>query len=110
MIGRLGVVSSTRCRASTATLSTWSSPRPLRSLDDSGALILRRASRLDAFSGSPFHTSLPSHAVGTTTGTQVVCPSRSSRTKDSPSQCSTRPRQIGTELSRDVLNPARVPL
>jgi len=39
-----------------------------------------------------------------------VCPSRSSRTKDRPSQISSRPRQIGTELSHDVLNPARVPL
>ena len=75
-----------------------------------GELIWRGDSRLDAFSGSPVRTSLPSDAVGTTTGTPAVRPSRSSRTKDSPSQLSTRPRQIGTELSHDVLNPARVPL
>jgi hypothetical protein len=53
-----------------------------------GNLILRRASRLDAFSAYPSRTWLPSGAPGGTTGTPAVRPSRSSRTKDSPSQIS----------------------
>ena len=53
-----------------------------------GNLILRQASRLDAFSAYPFRTWLPSDAPGGTTGTPAVRPSRSSRTKDSPSQIS----------------------
>ena len=51
-------------------------------------LILKRASRLDAFSGYPFQTWPTSRALGRTTGTPEVCPSRSSRTRDSPSQSS----------------------
>ena len=43
MIGRLGVVSSTRCRASTATLSTWSSARTLQ-----GMLPSHRSTHLEA--------------------------------------------------------------
>jgi hypothetical protein len=46
---------------------------------------LRLASRLDAFSVYPFHTSLPCYAVGTTTVAPVVCPFRSSRTRNSSS-------------------------
>ena len=53
-----------------------------------GYLILRGASRLDAFSVYPFQTWLPGHAPGGTTGTPEVRPSRSSRTKDSSSQIS----------------------
>ena len=53
-----------------------------------GNLILRSASRLDAFSAYPFQTWLPSCASGETTGTPAVCPSRSSRTRDSSSQVS----------------------
>ncbi len=53
-----------------------------------GDLILRVASRLDAFSGYPFRTRLPSDATGVTTGTPAVRPSRSSRTKDRSSQIS----------------------
>ena len=53
-----------------------------------GNLILRVASRLDAFSVYPCHTWLPSCATGVTTGAPEVCPSRSSRTKDSSSQIS----------------------
>ena len=53
-----------------------------------GYLILRGASRLDAFSVYPFQAWLLCHAVGTTTDTPVVRPSRSSRTKDSSSQIS----------------------
>jgi len=40
------------------------------------------ASHLDAFSGYPVPTSLPGTALGRTTGTQAVGPSRSSRTRD----------------------------
>ena len=53
-----------------------------------GYLILRGASRLDAFSVYPFRTWLPCHAAGTATGTPAVRPSRSSRTKDSSLQIS----------------------
>ena len=53
-----------------------------------GYLILRGASRLDAFSVYPFPTWLPGHAIGITTGTPEVSPSRSSRTEDSSSQIS----------------------
>ena len=53
-----------------------------------GYLILRGASRLDAFSVYPFPTWLPCHALGSATGTPEVSPSRSSRTKDSSSQIS----------------------
>jgi hypothetical protein len=53
-----------------------------------GNLILRGASRLDAFSAYPVRTWLPSGAPGGTTGTPAVRPSRSSRTKDSSSQIS----------------------
>ena len=48
-----------------------------------GALILERASRLDAFSGYPSRRWLTSHAAGATTGTPELRPSRSSRTRDS---------------------------
>ena len=53
-----------------------------------GYLILRGASRLDAFSVYPVQTWLPCHGPGRPTGTPAVCPSRSSRTKDSSSQIS----------------------
>ena len=53
-----------------------------------GYLILRGASRLDAFSVYPFQTWLPGLAPGGTTGTPEVRPSRSSRTEDSSSQIS----------------------
>ena len=53
-----------------------------------GYLILRGASRLDAFSVYPFQTWLLGHAIGMTTDTPEVRPSRSSRTKDSSSQIS----------------------
>ena len=51
-------------------------------------LILRGASRLDAFSVYPVRAWLPCHGVGTPTGTPAARPSRSSRTKDSSSQIS----------------------
>ena len=53
-----------------------------------GYLILRGASRLDAFSVYPVPTWLLGHALGRTTDTPEVSPSRSSRTKDSSSQIS----------------------
>ena len=53
-----------------------------------GHLILRGASRLDAFSVYPFRTWLPGRRLGSLTGTPAVRPSRSSRTKDSSSQIS----------------------
>ena len=53
-----------------------------------GHLILRGASRLDAFSVYPFQTWLLCHAFGNATDTPEVRPSRSSRTKDSSSQIS----------------------
>src|SRR3990170_6288160 len=73
-------------------------------------LVLGRDSRLDAFSGSPVRTWLPSGAAETTTGTPAVRPPRSSRTRGSPPQHPIRPWRIETELSHDGLNPARVPL
>jgi hypothetical protein len=48
-----------------------------------GDLILERASHLDAFSAYPFRRSPTSHALGRTTGTRELRPSRSSRTRDS---------------------------
>jgi hypothetical protein len=73
-------------------------------------LVLEGASRLDAFSGYPFQTWLPCYATGVTTGVPEVCPSWSSRTKDSFPQVSKHPQRMKSELSHDVLNPARVPL
>ena len=52
----------------------------------SGALILRTASRLDAFSAYPDQTRLPGGAPGGTTGRPEVCPPRSSRTSGGPAQ------------------------
>ena len=51
-----------------------------------GSLILRLASRLDAFSAYPYRTWLPGNAPSGTTGTPEVRPSQSSRTKDRLSQ------------------------
>ena len=76
---RLVAVSSIRYRTSTPALSTSSSSRGL------GYLILRGASRLDAFSVYPVRTRLPGCALGSAAGTPAVRPSRSSRTKDSSS-------------------------
>ena len=98
-------------RFATAFLISWSSPHPisnsqLRVLPHfhlcpiylvvfkgvyffrMGYLILRGASRLDAFSVYPFPTWLPGREPGGSTGTPEVSPSRSSRTKDSSSQIS----------------------
>ena len=53
-----------------------------------GDLILGWASHLDAFSGYPDRTQLPSDATGVTTGTLEVRPTRSSRTRVSSPQIS----------------------
>ena len=65
-------------------------PRSLQGvlLISEGYLILRGASRLDAFSVYPFPTWLLGREPGGSTGTPEVSPSRSSRTKDSSSQIS----------------------
>ena len=57
-------------------------------VDPVGSLILERVSRLDAFSVYPFRRSLTSRALGRTTGTRELRPSRSSRTRDSLPQTS----------------------
>ena len=51
-------------------------------------LISRQASRLDAFSVYPFRTQLPSCTAGAITGTPLVRPLRSSRTRSSSLQIS----------------------
>src|SRR6202042_3711320 len=53
-----------------------------------GNLISERASHLDAFSAYPFRRSPTSRALGRTTGTRELRPSRSSRTRDSLPQIS----------------------
>ena len=65
-------------------------PRSLQGvlLISEGYLILRGASRLDAFSVYPVPAWLPGYASGNTTGTPEASPPRSSRTKDSSSQIS----------------------
>ena len=70
-----------RHRLYTCALSTSSSATTLY-----GVLILRRASRLDAFSAYPGQTQIPGGAPGGTTGKPEVCPSRSSRTSDGSTQ------------------------
>ena len=82
-LGPLVQVSSTRYRACTSCLSTWSSPTTL-----CGSLILKTASRLDAFSAYPDPAWIPGGAAGATTGMPEAGPTRSSRTKVSPSQTS----------------------
>ena len=95
---------------STRRLSTRWSPGGLSRLSPTGRLVLGRGSRLDAVSGSPVRTWLPGGAAVATTGPPAVRPARSSRTRARPPQPPVRPRRIETELSHDVLNPARVPL
>ena len=85
-LDRLVAVSSMPYGTSTPALSTSSSSRGLTLT--MGYLILRGASRLDAFSVYPVPTWLPGYAFGNATGTPEVSPSRSSRTKDSSSQIS----------------------
>src|SRR4029078_8178964 len=86
--GSLVPVSLTHYCASTPGLSTWSSTRSLQRDYSLGDLISWRVSRLDAFSVSPFRTSLLGTAAGATTDTLEVRHTRSSRTKVSPTQVS----------------------
>ena len=72
------------CPPSTCRRSTRSSPGRLPGLAPPGGLVSGRESRLDAFSGSPVRTWLPSGAGRPTTGSPAVRPSRSSRTRDGP--------------------------
>ena len=74
--GQLVPLGSTCRHARTCGLSTSSSPTALQ-----GGLISGRASRLDAFSAYPVRTRLPGRAPGGATGTPLVRPTRSSRTK-----------------------------
>jgi len=55
-LGRLVPVSSAPCGVSTSGLSTQSSGWGPYQVNPVGGLILRQASRLDAFSGYPFRT------------------------------------------------------
>ena len=98
-------------RSAFAFFAFWSSPRPISNSQlhtlpcfhlcpiylvvfkgsyffRMGYLILRGASRLDAFSVYPFPAWLLCYALGKTTDTPAASPSRSSRTKDSSSQIS----------------------
>jgi hypothetical protein len=56
VLGLLVPVNSDRCRSSISGLSTRSSSGSLNPTRGVGVLILKRASRLDAFSGYPFRT------------------------------------------------------
>ena len=74
--GQLVPLGSTCRHAHTCGLSTSSSTTALK-----GGLISGPASRLDAFSAYPIRTRLPGRAPGGATGSPLVRPSRSSRTK-----------------------------
>ena len=98
-------------RFATAFLISWSSPHPISNSQlhallhfhpcpiylvvfkgvyffRMGYLILRGASRLDAFSVYPFRAWLLGRRLGSLTDAPAARPSRSSRTKDSSSQIS----------------------
>ena len=110
--GRLVPVSCTHCCAFTSGLLTWWSSTALQEpvARVRGDEVWEGASRLDAFSGYPFRAWLPGAATGVTTGTPEARPLRSSRTGSGSPHVSKRLRQIGSELSHDVLNPTHVPL
>ena len=88
-LGRSGC---TCYQASTDRLSTrcsaWGLVSSHRNEERRGRLILGAASRLDAFSASPFSTWRSSRGMGIPTGTLAVEPSRSSRTGDDCPQSS----------------------
>ena len=75
-----------------------------------GDLILGRASHLDAFSAYPYRTSATQQCSWQnnwhTGGPSTLVLSYWGQPPSNP----LRPRRIETELSHDVLNPARVPL
>ena len=105
---RLVAVRCTRCRASTPALSTWCSPRGLIHFwgrPHLGAgFALRCLQRLSLPCLAPLPWAWQPNRC--TSGPSGPVLSYWGRT---PS-CLLRPRRIGTELSHDVLNPARVPL
>ena len=75
-----------------------------------GDLVLKMVSRLDAFSGYPYpnvaNQRCPGRDNWRTRGSSVLVLSYWGRVFSSL----LRAQRIGTELSHDVLNPARVPL
>src|SRR5699024_5418167 len=85
-LDRLVTVSSIHYCTSTSALSTSFSLRGLTLA--MGYLILRWASRLDAFSVYPLPAWLLCHRLDNLTDPPAASPSRSSRTKDSSSQIS----------------------
>ena len=95
VVGVLVPVTSAPCGVSRSGLST---PSSVGNLERN--LISKQASRLDAFSGYPFRTWPTSGAPGGTTGTPEVRPSRSSRTRDSLLQVSTRAADRDRTVSR----------
>ncbi len=103
-IERLVLVSSARYRACTSSLSTWSSSTALE-----GVLVSRGVSRLDAFSGYPTEHSYPALRLAPQQVHQRFVHPGPLVLGTDPLRTPT-PRQIGTELSHDVLNPAHVPL
>jgi hypothetical protein len=104
-LGRLGPVSSARRRASTPGLSTWWSPTALKARPGlEGGFPLRCLQRLS-------RPGLATRLRGwrhdrSTRGPSAPVLSYWGR----PLASLEHPRQIGTELSHDVLNPAHVPL
>ena len=90
----------------TSVLSTSFSSRGLTLA--MGYLILRLASRLDAFSVYPFPTCLPCDGIDSQQVQQRSVHPGPLVLRTDPLNI-LRPRRIGTELSHDVLNPARVP-
>jgi hypothetical protein len=104
-LGRLGPVGSARRRASTPGLSTWWSPTALGARPGlEGGFPLRCLQRLS-------RPGLATRLRGwrhdrSTRGPSAPVLSYWGR----PLASLERPRQIGTELSHDVLNPAHVPL
>ena len=106
-LDRLVAVSSMPYGTSTPALSTSSSSRGLTLA--MGYLILRGASRLDAFSVYPVPTWLPGRGVDRQPVHQRSVHPGPLVLRTAPLKYPT-PRRIGTELSLDVLNPARVPL
>ncbi len=83
--GQLSVFMYTRLHLRPINLLVLEVPYSLKGI---GQFILGLASRLDAFSGYPDRTWLPSNALSRTTGAPEVRPSQSSRTRESAPQLS----------------------
>src|SRR5690606_795370 len=104
-IERLVPVSSTRCRAYTPGLSTWSSSTALiGSTRFEVGFPLRCLQRLSRPYIATLHCGWRHNR--STRGTSIPVLSYYGHIPSIPRH----PRQIGTELSHDVLNPAHVPL